>query len=170
MAVIRWDPFTALSRIDNEFDDLVRRTWGGTTPSGFVPSVDMVREGDDVLITLELPGVDISSDVDIEVAPRRLSISGARSTSSESTEGRVMVREMRSGSFRREFALPEHVTADDVSADYDRGMLTVRVSNVARPQPEPTKIAIASGGTADPAAVQAAAASDSEPAAESAGQ
>jgi len=170
MAVIRWDPFTALSRIDNEFDDLVRRTWGGTTPSGFVPSVDMVREGDDVLITLELPGVDISSDVDIEVAPRRLSISGARSTSSESTEGRVMVREMRSGSFRREFALPEHVTADDVSADYDRGMLTVRVSNVARPQPEPTKIAIASGGTADPAAVQAAAESDSEPAAESAGQ
>ena len=82
MAVIRWDPFTALSRIDNEFDDLVRRTWGGTTPSGFVPSVDMVREGDDVLITLELPGVDISADVDIEVAPRRLSISGARSTSS----------------------------------------------------------------------------------------
>jgi HSP20 family protein len=156
MAVIRWDPFTALSRLDNEFDDLVRRTWGGTTPSGFVPSVDMVREGNDVLITLELPGVDISSDVDIEVAPRRLSISGTRSTESESTEGHVMVREVRSGSFRREFALPEHVTAEDVSADYDRGMLTVRVSNVARPQPEPTKIAIASSGAADRAAVESA--------------
>ena len=166
MAVIRWDPFTALSRIDNEFDDLVRRTWGGATPSGFVPSVDMVREGNDVLITLELPGVDIAADVDIEVAPRRLSISGQRSTSSESTEGRVMVREVRSGSFRREFALPEHVTADDVSADYDRGMLTVRVSNVARPQPEPTKIAIASGGTADRASVEAAAESEQDVAGE----
>ena len=154
MAVIRWDPFTALSRLDSEFDDLVRRTWGGTTPSGFVPSVDMVREGNDVLITLELPGVDISSDVDIEVAPRRLSISGTRSTESESTEGHVMVREVRSGSFRREFALPEHVTAEDVSADYDRGMLTVRVSNVARPQPEPTKISIASSAGPDRAAVE----------------
>ncbi len=156
MAVIRWDPFTALSRLDSEFDDLVRRTWGGATPSGFVPSVDMVREGNDVLITLELPGVDISADVDIEVAPRRLSISGSRSTESESTEGHVMVREVRSGSFRREFALPEHVTAEDVSADYDRGMLTVRVSNVARPQPEPTKIAIASSRGADQAAVESA--------------
>ena len=151
MAVIRWDPFSALSRMDTEFDELVRRTWGAGQPAGFVPAVDMVRDGGDVIITLELPGVDVETDVDIEVEPRRLSIAGSRSTQSESTEGRVMVRELRSGSFRREFALPEHVTADDVSAEYDRGLLTVRVSNVARPQPQPTKIAVASTGSADTA-------------------
>ena len=153
MAVIRWDPFTALSRMDTEFDDLVRRTWGASQTAGFVPAVDMVRDGNDVTITLELPGVDIDNEVDIEVAPRRLTITGARSTESESesSDGHVIVRELRSGSFRREFALPEHVTADDVSAEYDRGLLTVRVSNVARPQPQPTKIAVASTGSADTA-------------------
>ena len=154
MAIIRWDPFTALNRMDSEFDELVRRSWGATQSAGFVPAVDMVREDADVVITLELPGVDIDSDVDIEVAPRRLTIAGARSTESESTEGRVMVRELRAGAFRREFALPEHVSADDIEADYDRGLLTVRVHNVARPQPEPTKIAVSSTGRADDTVVE----------------
>jgi HSP20 family protein len=161
MAIIRWDPFTALSRMDTEFDDLVRRTWGTPQSAGFVPAVDMVRDGNDVLITLELPGVDIENEVDIEVAPRRLTISGERSTESERTEGHVMVRELRSGSFRREFALPEHVGADDIEAGYDRGMLTVRVRNVARPQPEPTKIAVTSTAPASEPAVETAEAAES---------
>jgi HSP20 family protein len=160
MAIIRWDPFTALSRMDAEFDDLVRRTWGTPQSAGFVPAVDMVRDGSDVLITLELPGVDIENEVDIEVAPRRLTISGERSTESERTEGHVMVRELRSGAFRREFALPEHVGADDIEAGYDRGMLTVRVRNVARPQPEPTKIAVTSTPSASAPAVEAAESTD----------
>jgi HSP20 family protein len=152
MALIRWDPFTALSRLDTDFDELVRRTWGGWPEvTGYVPAVDMVRDGSDVVITLELPGVDIDKDVDIEVAPGRLSISGERTSESEKTEGRFVVRELRSGSFRREFALPEHVSADDVEATYDRGLLTVRVRNVARQQPEPTKVAVTAATTDQPA-------------------
>lgn len=152
MALIRWDPFTALSRLDTDFDEFVRRTWGGWPEvTGYVPAVDMVRDGSDVVITLELPGVDIDKDVDIEVAPGRLSISGERTSESEKTEGRFVVRELRSGSFRREFALPEHVSADDVEATYDRGLLTVRVRNVARQQPEPTKVAVTAAATDQPA-------------------
>jgi len=156
MAIMRWDPFTALSRMDTEFDDLVRRTWGSSQTAGFVPAVDMVRDGDDVVITLELPGVDIDNDVDIEVAPRRLTIAGSRTSESESSQGRVMVREMRAGSFRREFALPEHVSADDVQADYDKGLLTVRVRNVSRPEPAATKIAVASASASATPQVESA--------------
>jgi HSP20 family protein len=148
MTLMRWDPFSALARLDSEFDDLVRRTWGSDLQvSGFVPAVDIVREDGDVVLTLELPGVDIESDVDIEVAPGRLTVSGERSTHSERTEGHTVVREMRSGSFRREFALPEHVTADDVEAGYDKGLLTIRVRQVTRPQAAATKIAVTTGTT-----------------------
>jgi HSP20 family protein len=52
------------------------------------------------------------------------------------------VRELRYGSFRREFALPEHVKADDVDAGYDRGMLFVRVRNVSKPVEAPRKVSI----------------------------
>lgn len=144
MTLIRWDPFTALARLDTDVDDLVRRTWGaGSAASGYVPAVDIVRDGGDVLITLELPGIDVEKDVEIEVAPRRLTISGERTSESETTEEGYVVREMRSGSFRRAFALPEHVTADDVEAGYDKGLLTIRVHGVTRPQPEATRIAVA---------------------------
>ncbi len=159
MAIIRWDPFSALARMDSDFDELVRRSFG--TPgsaSGYVPAIDMVRDGGDVVISLELPGVDIAKDVDIEVAPGRLTISGERRSEQEHTEGgdggpRVVVREQRYGSFRREFALPEHVTGADVEASYDKGLLTVRVSEVTKPAPEPTKIAVK--GVSEPVAVEA---------------
>lgn len=147
----RWDPFTMLARLDDEFDELVRRTWGGTaraTGAGYVPAVDMATDGTDVVITFELPGVDVAKDVDIEVHDGRLTISGERRETSESTDekNRVLVREMRYGSFRRDFALPEGVGADDVEASYDQGLLQVRVRNVTKPATAPRKIAVRGAG------------------------
>lgn len=152
MALTRWDPFTTLARLDEDFDQLVRRAWGGPAPgspqarttAGYVPAVEMRAEGADVLITLELPGVDVGQDVDIEVAEGRLTISGERRDRNEERDetGKVLVREFRYGSFRREFALPEGVGADDVDAAYDQGLLTVRVRNVTKPVLPPQKVAI----------------------------
>ncbi|MBX6724214.1 MAG: Hsp20/alpha crystallin family protein, partial [Dactylosporangium sp.] len=99
MPMLRWDPFTALARLDEEFDELVRRTFGAT-PYQWVPPVEMATDGGDVIITLEVPGVD-SSDVDIEVSDGRLTVSGERRDRWEESRGRMLVREMRYGSFRR---------------------------------------------------------------------
>lgn len=163
MAVIRWDPFTALARLDPEFDELVRRTWGssgrrrGSQPgtAGYVPAVDMSTDGSDVVITLELPGVDVERDVDIVVEDGRLMISGERQERNESKDenGKTLVRELRYGSFRREFALPEGVSGDDVEASYDSGLLHVRVRNVAKPAVPPTKVPIRAGNSASSAKV-----------------
>jgi len=154
-----WDPFTTLARLDQDFDALVRRTWGGTPAStgkaaagsagrtaGYVPAIEMRAEGADVVITLELPGVDVTTDVDIEVAEGRLTISGQRRDRNEEQDegGKVLVREFRYGSFRREFALPESVTADHVDARYDQGLLEVRVRDVSKPALPPQKVAIRS--------------------------
>ena len=81
MALTRWDPFATLSRMDREFDDLVRRTWGGQGSgirSGFVPAVEMITQGEDVVIRLELPGVDPDKDIDLEIEPGKLTIRGER--------------------------------------------------------------------------------------------
>ena len=85
MALTRWDPFTTLARLDEDFDQLVRRAWGTpregsqrTSTLGYVPAIDMYADGTDVVINLELPGVDVGKDVDIEVAEGRLTISGER--------------------------------------------------------------------------------------------
>jgi HSP20 family protein len=142
---MRWDPFTALARLDDEFDDLVRRTFGSSTYQ-FVPAVEMATEGTDVVITLELPGVDID-DVDIEVAEGRLTISGERKDRWEDSRGKVLVREHRYGAFRRIFQLPEGVAADQVEAEADKGLLRVRVKNVTKPVEAPRKIQIKGGSS-----------------------
>ncbi|HLU33682.1 MAG TPA: Hsp20/alpha crystallin family protein [Natronosporangium sp.] len=143
MALMRWDPFTALARLDDEFDELVRRTFGAATYQ-YVPPVEMATDGSDVVITLELPGVDVD-DIDIEVAEGRLSVSGERKDRWEDTRGRVLVREVRYGAFRRSFQLPEGVTADQVEAEADNGLLRLRIKNVTKPVEAPRKIQIKSG-------------------------
>lgn len=150
MSIMSWDPFTTLSRLDRDFDDLVRRTWGGpraTMTAGFVPPVEMVTEGTDVLVRLELPGIDIDKDVEIEVHDSRLTVSGHReeSVEEESEDRKVLVREHRYGSFRREFALPTGITADDVEAAYENGILEIRIKGVTQPEPQPQKVAINRG-------------------------
>lgn len=135
-----WDPFSTLVRhFDSDFDQLVRRAFATPATTGFVPAVDVHRDGADVVITVELPGAET---VDVEVSDGRLSISGSRRADRRDGGDGVLVREIRSGLFRREFALPEHVTADNVEADYADGLLTVRVHDVAKPKPEPRKITV----------------------------
>jgi HSP20 family protein len=143
MPLMRWDPFTALARLDEEVDELVRRSFGPSSYQ-YVPPVEMATDGGDVVITLELPGVDVA-DVDIEVAEGRLIITGERKDHFQADRGRLLVRELRYGGFRRIFQLPEGVTADQIEADADRGLLRVRVKNVTKPVEAPRKIAVKSG-------------------------
>ncbi|QUG99524.1 Hsp20/alpha crystallin family protein [Saccharopolyspora erythraea] len=140
-----WDPFGNLVRqMDRDFDNITRRFFGNQGVEGFVPATNVERDGSDVVVKLELPGVDIAQDVEVEVTDGRLSISGHRRTEKTSGEdGAVLLREIRTGAFRREFNLPEGVTAEQVEASYDRGVLEVRVHEVSKPEPAPTKIQIA---------------------------
>ncbi|BAX99860.1 heat shock protein Hsp20 [Mycobacteroides stephanolepidis] len=113
-----------------EFDALARQSFGPATSwptPGFVPSAEVVKDGDDALVRLDLPGIDVEQDVTVEVERGKLVVSGERRDArAEQTEGRVL-REVRYGKFRRIFTLPSHVTGESISASYDAGVLTVKV-------------------------------------------
>ncbi|HEY1972373.1 MAG TPA: Hsp20/alpha crystallin family protein [Pseudonocardia sp.] len=124
----RTDPFT-------EFDALVRRAFSPVPGqfAGFTPAAEVTRDGDDAVVSVELPGIDAGKDVTVEVNGDQLSIRGERRDQrSEQRAGRT-VSEVRYGSFRRSFTLPSHVGADAVSASYDAGVLRVRVSGAHAP-------------------------------------
>ena len=89
---------------------------------------DSSSNADDAVVRPELPGVDVANDVNVEVDKGQLVIRGERRDEhSEEKDGRTL-SEVRYGSFRRSFKLPEHVTSDAISASYDAGVLTVRVA------------------------------------------
>jgi len=107
--------------------------WARPTADGLSPAAEVVKDGDDAVVRLELPGVDVDKDVTVEVDRGRLVIHGERrdqfALQDQEKEGaHRTVSEIRYGSFRRSFTLPEHVTGEAVTASYDAGVLTVRVS------------------------------------------
>jgi HSP20 family protein len=119
----RRDPFA-------EFDGLARSFFGPVAAQsrGFVPAAELTRDGEDAVVKLELPGLDVDKDVTVELERGRLVVRGERRDERAEDQGGTTLREVRYGSFRRTFALPAHVTADAISASYDAGVLSVRVS------------------------------------------
>ena len=74
--------------------------------NGFTPAAEIIKDGDDAVVRLELPGVDADKDVQVEVENGQLVIHGERRDEySQEKNGRTL-HEVRYGSFRREFALP----------------------------------------------------------------
>jgi HSP20 family protein len=102
--------------------------WFKPVTSGFSPAAEIVKDGDDAVVRLELPGVDVEKDVNVELDHGRLVIHGERRDEhAEQEDGRTL-REVRYGAFRRSFQLPAHIASEAVSASYDTGVLTVRVA------------------------------------------
>jgi HSP20 family protein len=120
-----------------DVDRWVRDFFGPATAAdwfagSFTPATEIVKDGNDAVIRIELPGVDVEKDVNVEVERGYLVVHGERRDErSEEKDGRTL-REVRYGSFRRSFRLPDHVTGDAVSASYDKGVLTVRVAGAHR--------------------------------------
>ena len=99
----------------------------------WVPPVDLVEAEDHFVLKADLPGLS-EADVAIEVQDGTLTISGERSAEHESHERGWYRIERSFGSFNRSLTLPDGVDADAISAQFDRGVLEVRI-----PKPEERK-------------------------------
>jgi len=84
-----------------DFDTVVRRTFGPSAfgsvrrTLGFTPAAEVTREGSDAVLRLELPGVDVSKDVVVEVVNGQLVVRGERRDERASSEHGRTVREVR---------------------------------------------------------------------------
>ena len=142
MTINIWDPMASMARLSHDMDIMLRRAMRSHTdlPEGvYMPAADVLRDGDDALITLEIPGMN-EDDINIDVEPGRLTVSGQREERVNDAEDHL--RELRYGEFRREFSLPQGIPADAVSASYDKGMLEIRISGAARTESTAKKIPV----------------------------
>ncbi|HEY2192623.1 MAG TPA: Hsp20/alpha crystallin family protein [Actinomycetospora sp.] len=145
-ALTFWGPRSPFAPFGTDPTALLRRFAApsrAAESAWYVPAADVVRDGEDAIVRLEVPGVDVASDVTVEVVGHRLVIRGER-RDEHTGQG---FRETRRGSFRRSFSLPAHIGPEAVSASYDAGVLSVRVAGV-HTEPESRRIAI-SGVTSD---------------------
>ncbi|WP_312856782.1 Hsp20/alpha crystallin family protein [Arthrobacter mobilis] len=98
--------------------------------------IEEYREGGNLVVKAEVPGVDPEKDVDITLVGDQLRIAVRREEKSEHKDKEGYRSEFRYGSFSRTVTLPVPVDQNEVRASYDDGVLEVRV-----PVPEETATA-----------------------------
>ncbi len=151
MALVRYTPrpnFTSWPDLDlfsNRLSRILGNTWD--TPestSSWIPAVNVEEAGDELLLTAELPGMR-EEDINIDIENNILTIRGEKRETREEAdeERRFHVWERRYGSFHRSFTLPRSVEADAIRAEFDVGVLTVRLPKA--PEAKTRTIEIAAG-------------------------
>ena len=145
MALIRWEPVRELNTLQSEMNRLFNNLFDTPVPNGntsvrrWIPPMDLVEQGDEFVLRADLPGVG-KDDVKIELEDNVLTVSGERKTEHEERKEGYYRVERASGSFSRSLRLPEGVDPQAVKADFENGVLEVRV-----PKPEqrkPQRVAI----------------------------
>ena len=150
MSIVKYDPFRELRSLQDE----MTRVFAGVMPSSYnreemthgawAPSVDIFEDKDRLILEAELPGMS-RDDFEISVENNVITLSGERKFEKK-TEGDNYHRvERLYGSFTRSFTLPQTVTADGATADFDNGVL--RVSLPKREETKARRIEITGTGS-----------------------
>lgn len=96
-------------------------------PGQWLPAVDLSEDDTRIHVRVELPGID-PQDVDVSVSEDRLVVSGEKKSLAESGGPGWTHRESHYGGFSRAIPLPETVDPSQVTAKYDKGVLTVELT------------------------------------------
>lgn len=142
------DPFVNFRReVDRMFDDFFegfgrpgRSSLTGW--SGHTPSIDLAENDNEITITAELPGID-EKDIELTVTGDLLMLRGEKKSEQEQANGDRYYAERRYGSFSRAVRLPFEVKEQEaVEANYDKGVLSVRIPKPAEQQRQVRRIEI----------------------------
>ena len=150
MTLVRWEPVRELDSLQGEMNRLFDTFFGNGGGNGsrmrrWVPAMDLVETEDHLVLKADLPGLD-REDVSIEVKDRTLLISGERKDEhTENADGFYRV-ERAFGGFSRSLTLPDGIDASGIQADFDRGVLEVKIPKPEERKPKRIPISIESGG------------------------
>jgi HSP20 family protein len=151
----RWEPFRELSTMQdrmNRMNRLFRESYSpqgpeeALTTTSFAPPVDIYEDDHNITLKLEVPGVD-EKDIDVRIENTTLIVHGERKIEKEEKEENFRRIERQYGSFTRSFTLPSSVDSGQVSADYDNGVLKIKLAKKAEAQPQQIKVNVGSEKT-----------------------
>ena len=135
-----------------EFDRLFTRLFDQpvSSPQRWVPAMDLTEAEDHFILKADLPGLS-DEDVSIEVQDDTLTISGERQAEHVQREKGWHRIERSFGRFSRALTLPDGVDPEGVTAEFDRGVLTVRIPKPEERQPRRISIGVGRGNGQQPA-------------------
>ncbi len=131
-----WDE---LADLETRFDEVfsasgrpARPLLPGFEGRPFIPAGDIFARNGDMVIRLDLPGIDAAKEIKVEVEDDELVIRGERHHESKVERKNYYRRETCEGSFERHVALPKGLDASKIKADYHNGVLEVVVPGATK--------------------------------------
>lgn len=125
------DVHLSLSDLQEEMNRVFQRLWAAGarispfSDSDWIPYVDVRDEPERVVVTAEVPGVELGA-VELTFNDGVLTISGTKSEEArDSQSGKKLVSERRFGSFTRSLPMPAGIDADQIRAQCRHGVLEV---------------------------------------------
>ena len=153
----RWEPFREFSPQQdrmNRLNRIFRESYGpdgpeeALTTSSYAPPVDIYEDEHNITLKLEVPGID-EKDIDVRVENTTLTVHGERKIEKEEKEENFRRVERQYGEFTRSFTLPSSVDPGQVSANYDKGVLKIKLAKKAESKPKQIKVNVGSEKTVE---------------------
>ncbi|MEU8951780.1 Hsp20/alpha crystallin family protein [Streptomyces sp. NPDC048489] len=137
--LMRTDPFREMDRIVQQLSGT-----SGTWSKPSVMPMDAYRDGDEYVIAFDLPGADTEA-LDIDVERNMLTVKAERRPVAKADSVKVELSERPLGVFSRQVVLADTLDTERIQADYDAGVLTLRIPIAERAKPRKVSINAGSG-------------------------
>lgn len=110
----------------------------------FVPTADVFARNGDMVVKLDLPGVD-PKDIHVKLEDGALMVMGERKTDTEVKEEGYYRKESSYGLFERHMSVPKGIKESEIKAEYVNGVLeisfprTVKIEGLPKAKEIPVK-------------------------------
>jgi HSP20 family protein len=136
--LMRTDPF-------RELDRLAQQALGTPSRPAAMP-MDAYRRGDEFIVEFDLPGIDTES-IDLTVERNVLTVHAQRRRAVEG-DVELLVGERPQGTFSRQLFLGDTLDTTNIAANYNDGVLTLKLPVAERAKPRRVQINRSGGGGA----------------------
>jgi len=126
-----------LTPFDRMFDEIVGKSFPqineqvGVNPfqGTAYPKVNVYEYDTKIGVIAEIPGLD-KKDLNVEVEEGVLTVSGEKSHGFDEGKAKVLRRELKHSSFKRQFTLGEQLDGDNISANFKDGILSIEIPKI----------------------------------------
>jgi HSP20 family protein len=141
--ISRFDPFRGESSLQHQINRLFSEAFERGSDEGnlttWAPSVDIYETEHELVVKADLPDIK-PEELNIRVESNILTIRGERKFEKKVDEGNYLRVERSYGTFSRSFALANTVNTEAIKANYQNGVLTLRIPKREEAKPKQIKV------------------------------
>lgn len=125
------------------FGDLMERMFGPNAGNEqrHALAIDVFEKDNALVVSAAVPGVR-PEELEVAVENNILTISGESKAAIDTNDAKVYRIENRYGAFTRSLKLPNGLDLDNIDAEFNHGMVTVKIPKVEIKKPVPVRVPI----------------------------